>query len=84
MDWKWLRRFKKADARGTPAGEVMLECLRRDVQLVLNDEGAIEMHGGNADVKVLSPFVEQHKDGIFRALVAFKFAMPPPTLRELN
>lgn len=80
MSWNWLRRLSP-HAKGTPAGEVMLECLRRDVQLVLNDEGAIELHGSKGNVAALSPQVEQHKDVIFAVLAAFKYAAPPAAAR---
>lgn len=84
MPMKWLRRFVRPIVKGSPAGEVMLECLRRDVTLDLQADGTIRIYGDVPDVNALSPFVEQHKDVIFAALLSFKVAVPPPTLAELH
>lgn len=81
---KWWRRVRSSPAKGTPAGEVMLECLRRGVDLELQSDGTIGIRGDSPDVAVLAPFVEEHKDRIFAALIAFKYAMPPPKLSELH
>lgn len=80
----WRRLTGQPIVKGSPAGEVMLECLRRDVALVLQEDGTIGMKGPVPDVQAMHPHVEAHKDRIFAALIAFKYAVPPPKLSELN